>query len=85
MAGSPPPVLRVPRYPAISPAAFQHSADRAATAAPGSIPVIHQVVKRLSEMRFDRIRSGSYVRRGQEAPPDRGYPGATGPSGGTSR
>lgn len=68
MADSQPPVLRAPRFPGISARAFQHPADRAATAALGSIPVIHQVIKRLSEMRFERALSqrllGNAVRLG---------------------
>lgn len=68
MSDSPPLVLRAPRYPDISPRAFQHPADRAATAALGSIPVIPQVIKRLLGMRFERALSqrllGNAVRLG---------------------
>lgn len=42
------------RYPGISPKAFQHPADRAATAALGSIPVVGSVIKKISELRLER-------------------------------
>ena len=41
-------------YPAISPKAYEHPADRAATAALGSIPLLDRVLKKLSELRFER-------------------------------
>lgn len=73
MSDSPPLVLRAPHYPDISARAFQHPADRAATAALGSIPVIHQVIKRLSAMRFERALSqrllGNAVRLGSNQVP----------------
>lgn len=73
MPVSPPPVLRAPAYPGISARAFQHPADRAATAALGSIPVIHQVIKKLSEMRLERSVSqrllGNAVRLGPQQVP----------------
>ena len=43
-----------PRYPGISPKAFEHPADRAATAALGTIPLLDRVLKKLSELRFER-------------------------------
>jgi Zn-dependent protease with chaperone function len=43
-----------PRYVQISPKAYEHPADRAATAALGSIPMLDKVLKRLSELRFER-------------------------------
>jgi Zn-dependent protease with chaperone function len=74
MSDGPPLVLRAPRYPEISARAFQHPADRAATAALGSIPVIHQVIKRLSALRFERAVSaqllGNAVRLGATQAPE---------------
>lgn len=48
------PVATLPGYPEISPNAFQHPADRAATAALGSIPLLDRVLKKLSALRFER-------------------------------
>jgi Zn-dependent protease with chaperone function len=48
---------QVPSYPGISAKAFEHPADRAATAALNSIPVVDRVVKKLSELRFERAFS----------------------------
>lgn len=42
------------RYPGISAKAFQHPADRAATAALGSIPLLATVLKKISELRLER-------------------------------
>ncbi|MGH9128448.1 MAG: M48 family metallopeptidase [Acidimicrobiales bacterium] len=73
MSNSPPIVLRAPRYPDISARAFQHPADRAATSALGSIPVIHQVIKRLSGLSFERSLTqqllGNAVRLGPSQAP----------------
>ena len=41
-------------YPGISPKAYEHPADRAATAALGSIPLLDRILKKLSELRFER-------------------------------
>ena len=46
--------LPLPQYPGISPLAFQHPSDRAATAALGSIPLLDRILKKLSELRFER-------------------------------
>ncbi|MGH9061763.1 MAG: M48 family metallopeptidase, partial [Acidimicrobiales bacterium] len=74
MPDSPTVVLAAPRYPEISPRAFQHPADRAATAALGSIPVIHQVIRKLSELRFEKALTqrllGNAVRLGPSQAPD---------------
>ncbi len=43
-----------PRYESISPKSYEHPADRAATAALGSIPLLDRVLKRLSEFRYER-------------------------------
>ncbi len=43
-----------PAYPELSAKAFEHPADRAATAALGSIPLLDRVLKKLSELRFER-------------------------------
>ncbi|MCU1490882.1 MAG: hypothetical protein JWM85_2287 [Acidimicrobiaceae bacterium] len=48
------PATTLPSYADISPNAFQHPADRAATAALGSIPLLDMVLKKLSAMRFER-------------------------------
>jgi Zn-dependent protease with chaperone function len=45
---------RAPSYPGISAKAFQHPADRAATAALHSIPVVDRVMKKVSELRMER-------------------------------
>jgi Zn-dependent protease with chaperone function len=42
------------RYPGISAKAFQHPADRAATAALGSVPVVGTVIKKITELRLER-------------------------------
>lgn len=44
----------VTSYPGISPKAYEHPADRAATAALGSIPLLDRILKKLSELRFER-------------------------------
>jgi Zn-dependent protease with chaperone function len=61
------------RLPAISPRAFQHPADRAATAALRQVPYLDQVVRKLIELGYERaLRAaylGSAVRLGQEQLP----------------
>jgi hypothetical protein len=49
------------RLSEISPRAFQHPADRAATAALGSIPYLDTVVRKLIELGYERAlrQSGS--------------------------
>jgi Zn-dependent protease with chaperone function len=42
------------RLEGISPRAFQHPADRAATAALGQIPGVNQVVRKLTEFKYER-------------------------------
>ncbi len=42
------------RFPELSPKAYEHPADRAATAALGSIPLLEKILKKLSEFRFER-------------------------------
>ncbi len=58
----------------ISPRAFQHPADRAATAALGSIPYLDKVVRKLIELGYERaLRQsflGSSVRLSEEQLPD---------------
>ena len=62
-----------PRYEAISPKAYEHPADRAATAALGSIPLMDQVVKRLCdfghERRLRQVLLGNAVRIGEDQVP----------------
>ncbi len=43
-----------PTYPSISPKAYEHPSDRAATAALALIPLLDRVLKRLSEFGFER-------------------------------
>jgi len=68
------PTLILPRYPEISSKAYEHPADRAATAALGSIPLLDRVLKKLSEMRFERafeqLLLGNAVRLGERQLPD---------------
>jgi Zn-dependent protease with chaperone function len=45
----------------ISPRAFQHPADRAATAALGSIPYLDKVVRKLVELGYERALRQSYL------------------------
>lgn len=47
-------VPAIPRYLSISPKAYEHPSDRAATAALGSIPLLDKVLKKLSEFRFEK-------------------------------
>jgi len=49
------------RLTGISPRAFQHPADRAATAALGSIPYLDTVVRRLVELGYERALRQSYL------------------------
>src|SRR6266446_1285728 len=59
--------------PDISPRAFQHPADRAATAALQQVPYLDQVVKRLIQLGYERAlrqaNLGASVRLGQEQLP----------------
>ena len=49
------------RLDGISPRAFQHPADRAATAALGSIPYLDKVVRKLIELGYERALRQSYL------------------------
>jgi Zn-dependent protease with chaperone function len=49
------------RLTGISPRAFQHPADRAATAALGSIPYLDRVVRKLIELGYERALRQSYL------------------------
>jgi len=49
------------RLSEISPRAFQHPADRAATAALGSIPYLDTVVRKLIELGYERALRQSYL------------------------
>jgi Zn-dependent protease with chaperone function len=57
----------------ISPRAYQHPADRAATAALGQVPYLDQVVRKLIELGYERalraVSLGSSVRLGQDQLP----------------
>ncbi len=62
------------RLTGISPKAWQHPADRAATAALASIPYLDQVVRKLIELGYERALRQSYlgssVRLGEDQLPD---------------
>jgi Zn-dependent protease with chaperone function len=61
------------RLPGISPRAYQHPADRAATAALAKVPYLDEVVKRLISLGYERALRvaslGASVRLGQEQLP----------------
>src|SRR3954454_3584387 len=61
------------RLERISPRAYQHPADRAATAALHAVPYLDQVVRKLIELGYERalraVSLGSSVRLGQEPLP----------------
>src|SRR4051795_9860442 len=61
------------RLQGISPRAYQHPADRAATAALHAVPYLDQVVRKLIELGYERalraVSLGSSVRLGQEQLP----------------
>src|SRR3954452_22823321 len=61
------------RLEGISPRAYQHPADRAATAALHAVPYLDQVVRKLIELGYERalraVSLGSSVRLGQEQLP----------------
>ena len=63
----------VHRYPQISPRAFQHPADRAATAALKQVPHLDEVIRKLIELGYERaVRQaalGSAVRLGEDQLP----------------
>ena len=64
---------QIHRYPGISPRAFQHPADRAATAALHQIPHLDEVIRRLIELGYERALRQAYlgaaVRLGEEQLP----------------
>jgi Zn-dependent protease with chaperone function len=66
-------VAERPRLTAISPRAYEHPADRAATAALASIPYLDQIVRKLVELGYERaVRNallGNSVRLGQDQLP----------------
>ena len=49
------------RLPGISPKAYEHPADRAATAALGSIPMLDYVVRKLIEFGYERALRQTYL------------------------
>lgn len=67
-------VQPVTSYPGISPKAYEHPADRAATAALASIPLLDRILKKLSELRFERpyqqLLLANAVRAGDRQLPD---------------
>jgi Zn-dependent protease with chaperone function len=54
----------------ISPKAYEHPADRAATAALGSVPMLDQVVRKLIEMQYERALRQSYLASAVKLGPD---------------
>jgi Zn-dependent protease with chaperone function len=53
--------LVVESYPQISPKAYEHPADRAATAALKSVPMLETVVRKLVEYRYERALRQLYL------------------------
>jgi Zn-dependent protease with chaperone function len=66
-------VVERPRLEGISPRAYEHPADRAATAALASVPYLDQIVRKLIELGYERaLRTallGNSVRLGQDQLP----------------
>ena len=66
-------VAERPRLPGISPRAYEHPADRAATASLATIPYLDQIVRKLIELGYERAMRtallGNSVRLGQEQLP----------------
>jgi len=66
-------VLPTVRYPQLSPRTYEHPADRAATAALHSIPMLESLIKRFARLgidtRFRQILLGDSVRVGPEQIP----------------
>jgi Zn-dependent protease with chaperone function len=62
------------RYEQISPKAYEHPADRAATSALHAIPLLDQVIKRFTDLNHERrlrqIIIGNSVRIGEDQVPD---------------
>lgn len=62
------------RYEQLSPKSYEHPADRAATAALGSIPLMDKVIKRLTDVAMERrlrqLLIGNAVRLGPNQIPD---------------
>lgn len=62
------------RYPEISAQGFAHPADRAATAALRSVPMLDKVIKKLSEIGYERklrqLMLGQAVRLGEDQLPE---------------
>jgi Zn-dependent protease with chaperone function len=65
---------RIEPYPNISPRAYEHPADRAATAALKSIPMLDTVVRKLIEWRYERalrqLHLSNSLRVGERQLPD---------------
>jgi len=66
-------VAERPRLPGISPRAYEHPADRAATASLATIPYLDQIVRKLIELGYERAMRtallGNSVRLGQDQLP----------------
>src|SRR5579872_2040106 len=64
----------VPRYERISPKAYEHPADRAATSALKAVPLMDRVLKRLTDLgherRFRQVIMGSAVKLGPTQIPE---------------
>jgi Zn-dependent protease with chaperone function len=69
-----PPVPEGQRLTGLSPKAYEHPADRAATAALASIPMLDQVVRKLIEYGYERALRQSFlagsIRLGEDQLPD---------------
>jgi Zn-dependent protease with chaperone function len=68
------PVSDRPVYPSLSAKAYEHPADKAATAALATIPLLDRILKKLSELRFERsfqqLLLADAVRLGERQRPD---------------
>jgi Zn-dependent protease with chaperone function len=68
------PVEKARSYPGISAQSFAHPADRAATAAIHTVPMLDRVIKKLSEIGYERnlrqMMLGTAVRLGEDQLPD---------------
>jgi Zn-dependent protease with chaperone function len=62
--------LRPDRLTEISPKAYEHLADRAATAALGAVPLLDQVVRKLIEMQYERALRQSFLASSIKLGPD---------------
>src|SRR5947199_9869905 len=57
-------------YPAISPKAYEHPADRAATAALKAVPMLDTVVRKLIEFQYERAYRQAFLASSVRLGPD---------------